>query len=251
MEVKLLRLEYQTLENIPAIYIFRNTINGKFYIGETINLKRRMVEYLYPLRKGRDRVIHSAIKKYGIDNFSFEFYYLPTFKKNDLLILERTMIEIYKSLRPTGYNICIGGTDFRGVKHTETTKKKMSVSKSKEVHKYHPLTGKFVETYSSVDAAANSVNGNPSNISLAALGNRKSAHGLLWSYDKSNYIEPVDKIGVTTAKTILQKSLNGDILNSFPSLRKAASFVNGTHNNICNACNKRAKTAYGYIWDYQ
>jgi group I intron endonuclease len=242
--------EYSNLSNIPAVYIFKNIINGKFYIGETINLKKRMEEYLYPSRKKVDRIIHHAIRKYGIDNFSFEFYYFQNFKKKDLLDMEEAMILRFNSLKPNGYNLCVKGTDCTGFKHSVETRAKMSKSKSKEIHQYDALSGKYLKSYISVDEAAKEVGGNSPNLSLSASGIRKSSNGFIWSYDKLNSVTPFEDIGVTKGKTILQHSLDGKLLNKFSSLREAASYVGGNHNNICNNCNRKTKKSYGYVWSY-
>ena len=84
-----------------GIYKITNKINGKCYIGQSINIKQRWKnhkkdafwkdgpEYQYPL--------YRAIRKYGIDNFSFEvieecttdllndkeIYYIALYKSND------------------------------------------------------------------------------------------------------------------------------------------------------------------------
>ena len=48
-------------------------INGKSYIGQTNNLKRRFQEHLHDKRKGHP--IHLALNKYGKENFTYEVLY--------------------------------------------------------------------------------------------------------------------------------------------------------------------------------
>ena len=51
-----------------GIYKITNKINGKIYIGQSNDIKRRFLEHTY-----RDKLpIDIAIKKYGKENFSFE-----------------------------------------------------------------------------------------------------------------------------------------------------------------------------------
>lgn len=60
---------------MPYIYKITNKINGKMYIGKTIfTVEQRWKEHQKDSRR-RDfekRPLYSAIKKYGIENFSIE-----------------------------------------------------------------------------------------------------------------------------------------------------------------------------------
>lgn len=250
MRIKTLKTEYSNLENSPAVYIFTNLVNGKFYIGESVNLKRRMEEYFYP-HKRENRIIHKAINKYGIDNFTFEFYYFPSFTKDDLLKLEEQMIISYNSIIPNGYNICPKGTNCVGIKLSDETRSKMRMSRMREVHKYDALSGNYLETYPSVELAAINVSGNGPNISLCSSGKRKTAHGFTWSYDKVEQVTPVKNVGITLPKIIQKKSRDGNIVGEFLTLKDAANSVNGHGAHICNACNGKAKSAYGHFWSYK
>lgn len=53
-----------------GIYKITNKINGKIYIGQSINIERRWKEHIFDNRK--NSLIHLAIIKYGKENFSFE-----------------------------------------------------------------------------------------------------------------------------------------------------------------------------------
>lgn len=50
------------------IYIYENLINGKVYIGQTNNLKRR--DWAHISCQNKSMPIDLAIKKYGRQNFS-------------------------------------------------------------------------------------------------------------------------------------------------------------------------------------
>lgn len=58
------------------IYLFRNKLNNKCYIGKTNNIKRR---YSNHISGKTDSYIHRAILKYGIENF--EFLIIDTIEK--------------------------------------------------------------------------------------------------------------------------------------------------------------------------
>ena len=60
-----------------GIYSITNLINGKRYIGKSINLNGRLSSHKCSLRKDvrnkdTNRYLFNAVKKYGIENFNFE-----------------------------------------------------------------------------------------------------------------------------------------------------------------------------------
>ena len=109
-------------ENKAGVYIIRNEVNGKYYIGESVRMKTRMTAHI----SSRKQLIARSIQKYGVENFSIEVYYLEHFKKKDLIDLEEQMIKRYDCLHPKGYNILPCGTDQSGVVFSEERLKKMS-----------------------------------------------------------------------------------------------------------------------------
>jgi len=98
------------------IYKATNKLDGKCYIGQSkFSIERRMNEHLKSSRRPRPRFyIHRAIKKHGIDNFTWEVLAeCDTHKELDKAELK--FIEQYKSLAPNGYNmvfIATGGDIF-------------------------------------------------------------------------------------------------------------------------------------------
>lgn len=57
------------MRTICGIYRITNKINGKSYIGQSVNIKNRW--YVHKATKD-DYPIHRAIRKYGKNNFSWE-----------------------------------------------------------------------------------------------------------------------------------------------------------------------------------
>jgi group I intron endonuclease len=56
---------------VCGIYKIENKINGKKYIGQSIDIHRRWVDHRRDI-KARNYFLYQAFKKYGISNFSFE-----------------------------------------------------------------------------------------------------------------------------------------------------------------------------------
>ena len=97
------------------IYGFQNKINGKWYIGQTIqnpvNRKRQHINSSFDeTDKDYNALFHQKIREYGIDNFSFEI--LETISDISLLDeKEKYWIAHYKSFvrDGNGYNLTRGG----------------------------------------------------------------------------------------------------------------------------------------------
>lgn len=90
------------------IYKITNNINGKVYIGQTINPDYRWYKHKYLAQRGSKRHLYSAMRHYGIDNFSFEIIE----ECGDELLDERERYWInitHSTDSSVGYNKTFGG----------------------------------------------------------------------------------------------------------------------------------------------
>ena len=106
-----------------SIYLIRNTVNGKSYIGQTRQdaEKTRIRDHL---TGNGNRIIKQAIEKYGKDAFTYEILcdgIIPEFLDD----LERDAIERFNTVSPHGYNLTTGG---EGGSPSEETRRKISAS---------------------------------------------------------------------------------------------------------------------------
>lgn len=93
------------------IYKITNTINGKYYIGQTIqNVKERFYQHCATKcsKAVSNMAIHRAIKKYGKSNFTVEV--IEEIDSANLNDRERYWIKYYNSYN-NGYNSTKGGQD--------------------------------------------------------------------------------------------------------------------------------------------
>lgn len=90
------------------IYIIKNTVNSKVYIGQTrTSVKQRWREHLRHAQYG-DQIINRAMKKYGVDKFYIETLEICNIKLLDYR--EMYYIDLYDSTNKSkGYNVSIGG----------------------------------------------------------------------------------------------------------------------------------------------
>lgn len=114
------------------IYLIRNLVNGKGYVGQTKrSLFVRFSQHKKDAEKRSDTALHRALRKYGPENF--EIKEVATCDCALLDDLEKHYVEFYGTYAPTGhgYNLTIGGsTGPRERVVSEEGKRKLS-----EVHK--------------------------------------------------------------------------------------------------------------------
>lgn len=101
------------------IYIIRNIVNDKVYIGQTkVSLKLRFQNHLSAARKGKDYIIGKAIRKYGEEKFYIELLEECTIE--ELNEREKYWISYFNSTNNKfGYNISIGGNIIRTTKELD------------------------------------------------------------------------------------------------------------------------------------
>lgn len=111
------------------IYKATNLINGKAYVGKTIETlsyrKEKHISDAYTKRF--NMIFHRAILKHGERNFKWETLDRVMFP--DLLLdLEKFYIAKHNCKMPHGYNMTDGGEGLCGHKHSILTRDKMSRS---------------------------------------------------------------------------------------------------------------------------
>lgn len=298
---------------LAGIYIFKNNINGKCYVGQGVSLRKRLKQHLNNVRTHKyDLPIYKAIYKYGFHNFTVDILesFIPENISNEELIkkldkLEIKYIEEYDSYN-NGYN-CTKGGDYGvlGLKMTEEQKKNISKAVRENIAK--GLIGKRVYMYNfkekyyiyawTIRDASNITNLGTSTISRLCNNKCKFSSNFLASFSledlnlkkenlpaillqndnrckgrftkghgnknwfkgmvslnkgKKMSEEQKEKLRHSLSKNyILQYNLAGKLLNTFETVRDAATYVKGNRDTIRCACNGKQKTAYGYVWKYK
>lgn len=107
-----------------GIYVIENIVNGKKYIGQTINLKRRLYDHKRCLNKGthHNLYLQREFAKYGEENFNFKI--LEKCSMNELDIKEIEWINNYDAMNNSkGYNMESGGNKNKIVSEKTRLKK--------------------------------------------------------------------------------------------------------------------------------
>lgn len=182
---------------LAGIYIIKNNVNGKCYIGQSVKLRSRLKDHMRNAKNGKlDLPIYRAINKYGFHNFTVDilesFIPDPNISNLELIqILDKLEIEYIEKYNAytEGYN-CTKGSDFGvlGLKMTEEQKKKVSEnSKKQAVKTYKPIYLYSVKEKStiyaiSITAASNITNIDRSNLIRTARGLYRQTHGYLVAF---------------------------------------------------------------------
>lgn len=91
--------------NICGIYKIENKVNGKVYIGQSVNIPTRWRHHCAvahnPSAAGYDYPLYKAIRKYGLENFDFSV--LEYCELNELDEKEKFCIQKYDAIN-NGYN---------------------------------------------------------------------------------------------------------------------------------------------------
>jgi len=78
-----------------GIYMWTNKLNGKKYVGSSVDLRRRLLEYynVNRLLNEKSMPINVALLKYGYGNFTFTI--LETCDKDSIMSREKHFFEVY------------------------------------------------------------------------------------------------------------------------------------------------------------
>lgn len=202
-------------QNIYHIYRITNLVNGKVYIGQTMNPKLRWAKHK---TNKKNRHLYGSFKKYGIENFSFEVL-LSNLTKEQADRVEIRLIKRYKATDPNiGYNNANGGS--HGT-YSQATKDRLSVSHKKyfETHT-HPLLG----THMSKERYEHH------------MSTRLRGKDSPWWCNGSK-VEQID------TKT-------GEVIAVYPAVSEAYRQTGIQISNIVKVCKGKRDKAGGYKWRY-
>ena len=254
-----------------GIYKITNNINGKIYIGQSINIYERWKQHEYKAfncnEKAYNSAIHQAYRKYGIENFSYEI--IEECSPEQLDAREIYWIKQLNSLTPNGYNITSGGQYFKGasykinrgllekkVYYCKKCGKQISknsesglclscvqltcdISKEELYKKLLEYQGNFTQVGKLYGLSDNAI--------------RKRCKNFGMPFHSSDYkpkLEPKQKNSQKKSVAKIDKN-TGQVLETFESIAIAARSLGlskGSH--ITEACKGTIKSAYGFYWKY-
>lgn len=250
-----------------CIYCFTNKINDKKYIGSTINEPNiRYKQHLYHVNNittKSDYPLYAAIRKYGIENFSFKVIDSGDWTEKELRVIEKNYIIKYKTVSPFGYN----QTD--NTEHpinSIESYKKMSETKREQAKAVaiFDLQGNLLNIYRSIVDCAEATGFNEKKIAACCRGERKTSdnHIFYWIDENDDFIipeyhrDPYKGENGTTQQQITNKKVakidikTNEILATYDSIALAARENQCDASGISKVCRGIRNTTKGYKWKY-
>lgn len=252
-------------EPICGVYEIINLVNGKIYIGKSIDIERRWNHHKYGKTK---LVLSNSIKKYGLNNFKFTIIETFNSEKYDKVSLERELtkseqkwMDLKKSYtKEIGYNIDKVSkpnlTIKRGIKFGDKISKiKIEMNHGGQSVIQYDLSGKEIKKWKSAADVERVLGILSENISGVCLKKQKTAGGYIWrkEHDLLTQEELVNiNILKRNRKKILKFSMDGEYIETYNSIEDAAKSVNSKYSSaIVHVCKGRHKSYKGFKWNYK
>jgi group I intron endonuclease len=110
-----------------CVYVIKNTVNGKLYVGQTSAFGVRMHTHMSRSRnRSYNLPLYNAMRKHGLQAVEVEVLEGNVEGLEDVSRLEIGYIEKYGCQVPSGYNLTEGGEGRPGHKHTDEWKRQAS-----------------------------------------------------------------------------------------------------------------------------
>jgi group I intron endonuclease len=125
----------------PGIYCIENTLSGKKYIGQAVDIDKRKAVHFSTLKNGvhYNRHLQNSFNKDGEDAFSFKI--LAYCETSELTYYEQSFVDLYTPEKL--YNICLECVNSSiGIKHSDESKLLMSKNHADYSGENHPNFGK-------------------------------------------------------------------------------------------------------------
>lgn len=219
-----------------GIYMILNNINQHKYIGQSKCIEHRWKEHKYNAYNKNQHynfAIYQAIRKYGIENFSFLI--LEECTEEELDKKEIYWIEYYNTFKGEGYNMTSGGQGFSNSLDIDLKEVQrlwnngLAVKEIIEYYSCHPSTIRKIlqqcPNYSEEEARIR--------------GGLKAREQI--AKENTNYYN----------KSIIQYDLEGNIINSFPSLKAIKRELNFDSKAIKNCIEGKSFSSHNYRWGLQ
>lgn len=227
------------------VYVVRNKVNGKRYVGKTLigveyRWKKHLVDTFNEKLYAYNSYFHRAIRKYGVENFEFEEIFSSLESPEPMTVFdlsdwEKYFIQKYRTFIGFsdchGYNMTLGGEGWTG--------------RGKAIDVYDKDLN-FIATYESIEETSRELKLYPQNISAAINGRIKATGGYVFC---ESGLEPVQFVNITETKIDLY-SLEGEFIKTFNTMRDAASFIDANPTNVFDCCNQKQLRCKDYITVY-
>lgn len=246
---------------ICGVYQIKNKINGKIYIGQSIDIERRWEQHRYG--KG-SLILKNAIKKYGLGKFEFSILEEIKFTNKKEIIkllteLEQKWFDLKKPyLKENGYNQNKTSKPNIPLKKSEDYGDIISRIKIENNHCGKPiiqydLNGAFIKKWKSAAQVERTLGFKAENISGCCLNKQNSSNNFIWRFaDIKLTTKDIKNANKSLRMSkVRQYNLKGKLINTFENIKDASKQTKINESAIRQCCNGHIKTAYNFIWKFK
>lgn len=253
------------------IYCFTNLINQKKYIGSScsINPQRRYAQHLYwvnhPDTKKGQYPLYCAIRKYGLENFSYTIleYISDNISEVQVREIEKEYLLKYNTLIPNGYNQTL---DTQHPLNDPITYQKMKETKRNNAKQVAWIddNNQIKEIWRSIIDCAEQTGYNEKHIADCCRGERKTTSNkrfcwinenqelLIPTYQRNQYKgkEGTTQIQSSSRKVAKINKIDNNIIAIYDTVALAARENNCDSSAIVKVCKGTRNTCGGFKWRY-
>lgn len=240
-------VKFAYLPKTSGIYKITNIVNGKCYVGSSINIRKRCREHVIRLlsKTHPNSYLQNSFCKYGECNFTFE-------------VLEHVP-EIDQLLRREGYfitelkaNYNLATLDYLGNKTlSESTKQKIGIKSAEKFVKNPELRNLLAKARGLNPVWNKGKTGIYTEESIQRMSEAAKRRNLEKPKEHfANLIAAAKEVTDRSKKPVLQLDLVGNIVKEWESLNSAARAIGKSAGNIITGIQLN-KVRYGYYWKYK
>ena len=244
------------------LYMIRNKINHKIYIGQTQQrdgngYQIRFKEHLTEVSRGTVTRLYNSMRKHGIDNFELRLL-ISNIPEENINFYERLWIQKFNSYN-CGYNMTIGGSGTVGCEFDQQALSKMGKASKRF---WDELKADKVAYDEFVQHRAEKQRGKPksahhkkllSNIAKHRTGSKNPFYG------RHHSDETKRKQALIKGRKVSMLDPNTcEVIETFDTMLDATDWLiehGKTTNRFANSRIQKVcvdgNTAYGYKWKYQ
>ena len=213
-----------------GIYKIENLINGKIYIGKSINIQKRFKSHINDSfnenKPSYDHLIHKAIRKYVVENFSFDI--IEQCNEKELNEKEIYWISFYDCCvldsKEKGYNMTRGGDG----------------SSSIDINKIYELWDNGL----SIQEIAEALHYDRHAVSIRIKEYERYT-------PEEGKIRKCNIIPKIRQKEICQYDLSGEFIHEYKSIGEASEKTGIGYRTICSNVQGKTSSAGGFQWVYK
>lgn len=217
------------------VYMARNRLNGKGYVGKTKRtLEQRVKEHAHAAEIGSQQPFHRAIRKHGFE--AFEWFVLADDAQTEQQLNEQEVHQIsrWRTFGPGGYNATKGGDGVMGWSPSPEHREKIRQAHLGEKnHNYGKSWGRM---------------GPWSEETKQKM--REAAVGREHTQETKEKISEALRQRVRKTRTVIQYDMNGNVVATYPSMRHAAEATGNHKDRIGDCCRGTRESHGGYRWCY-